>query len=114
MVNGSAAIEAVADKLQTLQLLARAGLPVPKTILGKFPVDVDTVERELGFPVVVKTLRGTRGNGVLLCKDRAQFNDLALLLDDGGSGQHPPRARYSSTEAGRVRGTRSVRTRYIA
>lgn len=81
MVNRPAAIEAVADKLQTLQILSAAGLPIPKTILGKFPVDVDVVERELGFPVVVKTLKGTRGNGVLLCANREQFNDLANLLD---------------------------------
>jgi gamma-F420-2:alpha-L-glutamate ligase len=86
MVNGSVAIEAVADKLQTLQLLSRAGLPIPKTILGKFPVDVDIVERELGFPVVVKTLKGTRGNGVLLCNDRTQFNDIATLLDGARPG----------------------------
>ena len=86
MVNGPAAIEAVADKLQTLQILSRAGLPIPKTILGKFPVDVNVVERELGFPVVVKTLKGTRGNGVLLCKDREQFNDLANLLDGASPG----------------------------
>jgi gamma-F420-2:alpha-L-glutamate ligase len=86
MVNGSAAIEAVADKLQTLQMLASAGLPIPKTILGKFPVDVNVVEREIGFPVVVKTLRGTRGNGVLLCSNREQFNDLANLLDGAQSG----------------------------
>jgi gamma-F420-2:alpha-L-glutamate ligase len=50
MVNRPAAIETVADKLHTLQILAGAGLPVPKTILGKFPVDVDLVEHELGFP----------------------------------------------------------------
>src|SRR5262249_28265086 len=81
MGNGPAAIEAVADKLQTLQILSRAGLPIPKTILGKFPVDVNLVQRELGFPVVVKTLKGTRGNGVLLCANREQFNDLANLLD---------------------------------
>jgi gamma-F420-2:alpha-L-glutamate ligase len=86
MVNGPAAIEAVADKLQTLQILSSAGLPIPKTILGKFPVDVNVVERELGFPVVVKTLKGTRGNGVLLCKDREQFNDLANLLDGASPG----------------------------
>jgi gamma-F420-2:alpha-L-glutamate ligase len=86
MVNGSAAIEAVADKLHTLQILAGAGLPVPKTILGKFPVDVDVVERELGFPVVVKTLKGTRGNGVLLCSNREQFGDLASLLDGAKPG----------------------------
>jgi gamma-F420-2:alpha-L-glutamate ligase len=86
MVNSSTAIEAVADKLQTLQILSSAGLPIPKTILGKFPVDVNVVERELGFPVVVKTLRGTRGNGVLLCANREQFGDLANLLDGAQLG----------------------------
>lgn len=86
IVNGPSAIEAVADKLHTLQVLSSAGLPVPKTILGKFPVDVSLVERELGFPVVVKKLKGTRGNGVVLCKDRAQFDDLANLLDGATSG----------------------------
>ena len=86
MVNSSGAVEAVADKLQTLQILSGAGIPIPKTILGKFPVDVGVIERELGFPVVVKTLRGTRGNGVLLCANRVQFNDLANLLDGARSG----------------------------
>jgi gamma-F420-2:alpha-L-glutamate ligase len=86
MVNSPAAIEVVADKLQTLQVLSQAGLPIPKTILCKFPVDVNVVERELGFPVVVKTLRGTRGAGVLLCANREQFNDLASLLDGASAG----------------------------
>lgn len=83
MINRPSAIESVADKLHTLQILSAAGLPAPKTILGKFPVDVDTVEREVGFPVVVKRLTGTRGEGVLLCNDRNQFADLANLLDGG-------------------------------
>lgn len=86
IVNGPAAIESVADKLHTLQLLAAAKLPIPKTILGKFPVDVGLVERELGFPVVVKKLKGTRGAGVMLCQDRAQFDDLANLLDGAAGG----------------------------
>jgi gamma-F420-2:alpha-L-glutamate ligase len=86
IANGPAAVEAVADKLHTLQVLAAAGLPAPKTILGKFPVDVGLVERELGFPVVVKKLKGTRGAGVVLCQDRAQFDDLANLLDGAANG----------------------------
>ena len=86
MVNSPSAVEAVADKLQTLQILSAAGLPIPKTILAKFPVDVDLVEREIGFPVVGKTLRGTRGEGVLLCSSRAQFHDLANLLDGARTG----------------------------
>jgi gamma-F420-2:alpha-L-glutamate ligase len=86
MVNSPAAIEMVADKLHTLQMLSKCGLPIPKTILGKFPVDVNLVEREVGFPVVVKTLKSTRGAGVVLCSDRGQFNDVANLLDDSRSG----------------------------
>lgn len=86
IANGPEAVESVADKLHTLQILAGAKLPIPKTILGKFPVDVNLVERELGFPVVVKKLKGTRGNGVVLCQDRSQFDDLANLLDGAQSG----------------------------
>ncbi|MPS70221.1 RimK family alpha-L-glutamate ligase [Novosphingobium aerophilum] len=81
LVNGPATIERVADKLHTLQSLSRAGLPIPRTILGTFPIDVGLVERELGFPLIVKTLKGTRGAGVLKCEDREQFEDLAGLLE---------------------------------
>ncbi len=101
MVNGSAAIEAVADKLHSLQIIAAAGLPTPKTILGKFPVDVDLVERELGFPVVVKTLRGTRGSGVLLCQNREQFNDLAELLNGTSPGADIIFQQYIQSSHGR-------------
>lgn len=80
LINGPEAIDLAADKLHTMQILVRAGLPVPQTILGKFPMDAGLVERELGFPMIVKTLRGTRGTGVLKCEDRPQFEDLAGLL----------------------------------
>jgi gamma-F420-2:alpha-L-glutamate ligase len=101
MVNGPTAIEDTADKLHTLQILSRAGLPIPKTILGKFPVDVNLVERELGFPVVVKTLKGTRGMGVLLCADRMQFNDLANLLDGANPGADFIFQQYIAASHGR-------------
>lgn len=81
IANGPTAVESVADKLHTLQVLGGAKLPIPKTILGKFPADADFIERELGFPVVVKKLRGTRGAGVVLCNSKSEFDDLANLLD---------------------------------
>ncbi|MBX3694033.1 MAG: RimK family alpha-L-glutamate ligase [Steroidobacteraceae bacterium] len=101
MVNGPAAIEAVADKLHTLQMLSHADIPIPKTILGKFPVDVALVERELGFPVVVKILRSTRGQGVLLCTSREQFNDLANLLDGAKPGTDFLFQQYIAASHGR-------------
>lgn len=101
IVNGSTAIESVADKLHTLQILAGAGIPIPKTILGKFPVDTALVEREIGFPAVVKKLKGTRGNGVLLAQDRSQFDDLANLLDGATSGADFIFQKYVKTSHGR-------------
>ncbi|MDP3737829.1 MAG: RimK family alpha-L-glutamate ligase [Hyphomonadaceae bacterium] len=101
MVNGPVAVEACADKLQTLQRLSASGLPIPKTILAKFPVDVDLIECELGFPVVVKTLRSTRGAGVLLCQDRSQFDDLASLLGDANPGSDFIFQQYVATSHGR-------------
>jgi gamma-F420-2:alpha-L-glutamate ligase len=101
MVNSPSAVEAVADKLQTLQILSAAGLPIPKTILAKFPVDVGLVEREIGLPVVVKTLRGTRGEGVLLCSNREQFHDLANLLDGAQSGANFIFQQYIKASHGR-------------
>ncbi|MBU1220749.1 RimK family alpha-L-glutamate ligase [Myxococcota bacterium] len=79
--NTSAAIEAVKDKLYTQQIMAQAGLPIPKTMLAKFPVDVHTVEKQLGFPVVVKPLYGAQGKGVYLVDDAASLNDMMQLIE---------------------------------
>lgn len=85
IINAPAGMEASADKLLTQQILAAKNLPVPKTILAKFPVDIDFVEKEIGFPAVVKTLRGNRGSGVVLCETREKFNDLVSLIDQAAS-----------------------------
>lgn len=78
--NTSLSTETVRDKLFTHQLLSRANLPIPKTMLAKFPIDVGLVERALGFPIVVKTLSGTQGSGVFLCETRLHFEDLMELI----------------------------------
>lgn len=78
--NGSESIEAVKDKLHSQQILAENNLPVPNTMLAKFPVDTALVERTIGFPVVVKTLVGTHGTGVFLCDTPDRFNELMELI----------------------------------
>ncbi len=79
-VNSSQSIDTVKDKLYTLQILAESNLPIPKTILLKFPVKADIVEKHLKFPVVVKTLTGSQGSGVFLSMDRNSFDDLTQLI----------------------------------
>ncbi|MCS1351990.1 RimK family alpha-L-glutamate ligase [Mechercharimyces sp. CAU 1602] len=80
-INSSLSIDTVKDKLYTHQILAEQNLPVPKTMLAKFPVDVDLVERQIGFPIVVKTLSGTQGKGVFLSESRGHFEDLMQLVE---------------------------------
>ncbi len=78
--NSSSAIEMVADKLHTHQVLAESGLPTPTTMLAKFPVDIELVQKTIGFPVVVKTLLGVNGSGVFLIDSEAAFKDLMDLI----------------------------------
>ncbi len=85
-VNDAEAIEATADKLRSLQILAAAGIPVPRTTLGKFPVDVDLVERELGFPVVVKRLLVVGGKVVAAMERRARDGGFKSNVSLRGEG----------------------------
>lgn len=75
-VNKSSSIETVRDKLYTQQILAASDLPFARTMLVKYPVDVDLVERTLGFPLVVKTISGSQGKGVFLAENRGKLEDI--------------------------------------
>jgi ribosomal protein S6--L-glutamate ligase len=72
MMNIFSAVESQAlvrsrDKLRSLQLLARAGVGLPKTIFTNFSKNVEHVIDSVGgAPVVLKLLEGTQGLGVIL------------------------------------------------
>lgn len=80
--NGATTIETVADKLHAHQIMAERGLTTPTTMLAKFPVDLDLIERTIGFPVVVKTLLGSNGSGVFLIDNADAFKDLMDLIGE--------------------------------
>ncbi len=59
------------DKLRSLQLLAKAGLGMPKTAFASSPKNIDDVLNQVGgAPVVIKLLEGTQGIGVILAETR--------------------------------------------
>jgi len=76
----SAAIEASKDKMYANQIMAQAGLPIPKTMLTRFPCKAELVERQVGFPCVIKVVTGSHGAGVYLCETPKQFEDLSELI----------------------------------
>ncbi len=60
------------DKLRSLQILARAGIGIPKTAFASSPHDRDinsVIDNIGGAPCVVKLLEGTQGIGVLLAEN---------------------------------------------
>lgn len=60
------------DKLRSLQILARAGIGIPKTAFASSPLDKDinsVIDNIGGAPCVVKLLEGTQGIGVLLAEN---------------------------------------------
>jgi ribosomal protein S6--L-glutamate ligase len=67
----SIAIVRSRDKLRAYQLLAKAGVGVPKTVFARETADFDEViELVGGAPVIIKVARGTHGAGVVLGETR--------------------------------------------
>ena len=81
MINGSDAIDNVKDKLYSQQILGQSNLPVPKTMLVKHPINLELVEKNLSYPMIVKTLSGSYGSGVFMVEDRKQFRQLMKMAE---------------------------------
>ena len=83
VINSSDAIDNVKDKLYTHQILAQSNLDIPKTMLLKHPIDINFVEKNLGFPVIVKTISGSYGKGVFLAENKKQLKQLLTMAELG-------------------------------
>jgi gamma-F420-2:alpha-L-glutamate ligase len=81
VINSSDAIDNVKDKLYTHQILAQSNLDIPKTMLLRHPIDIDFVEKNIGFPVIVKKISGSYGRGVFLCEDKKQLKQLVTMAE---------------------------------
>ena len=97
----SASIEASKDKLYANQILAQAGLPIPKTLLTRFPCKADLVEKVVGFPCVMKVITGSHGAGVFLCHTPKEFEDLSELISSLDSKTSMIIQEYISHSEGR-------------
>lgn len=67
--SSSLAINRSRDKLRAYQVLAKAGVSIPKTVLARESASFeDIVELAGGAPLIIKVARGTHGNGVVLAE----------------------------------------------
>lgn len=87
-VSSSISISRSRDKLRSMQLLAKAGVGIPKTVVSRNTTDIDNLlERLGGMPVIIKLARGTHGNGVVLAETKKAAKSVLqafyLTNDDG-------------------------------
>lgn len=66
MVSSSIAITRARDKLRSQQILTKAGVDTPKTLVSRNTTDLDDLLEQIGLPVIIKLASGTHGNGVVL------------------------------------------------
>lgn len=67
----SIAIVRSRDKLRAYQLLAKAGVGIPKTVFARETADFEEViDLVGGTPAIIKVARGTHGNGVVLAETK--------------------------------------------
>jgi ribosomal protein S6--L-glutamate ligase len=86
--SSSIAITRSRDKLRSMQLLAKSGIGIPKTVVSRNTADIDDLLDQLGgMPVIIKLARGTHGNGVVLAETKKAAKSVLqafyLTNDDG-------------------------------
>ncbi|MEI6851052.1 MAG: 30S ribosomal protein S6--L-glutamate ligase [Candidatus Saccharibacteria bacterium] len=87
-ISSSIAISRSRDKLRSMQLLAKSGIGIPKTVVSRNTTDIDNLLDQLGgTPVIIKLARGTHGNGVVLAETKKAAKSVLqafyLTNDDG-------------------------------
>lgn len=71
VVTRSLALTRSRDKVRSMQILSRAGVPIPKTIFANETADIeDIIDQVGGAPVIIKTVQGTHGRGVILAETK--------------------------------------------
>lgn len=86
VLNSSSGIARSRDKLLGLQLLAQAGIAVPRTVMAtRGAVVAHLTEQVGGLPCIIKLLRGTQGVGVMIANTLAEAE--TILKTFWGLGQ---------------------------
>ncbi len=85
VLNNAAPIARSRDKLRCLQLLARFGLDIPRTVMARDRSNVPRLLKDVGgLPAIVKLVRGTQGVGVMLASTLEELEGILATFSDLG------------------------------
>ena len=85
--SSSIAIVRSRDKLRSAQILTKAGVDTPKTLVSRNTTDIDDLLDQIGLPVIIKLATSTHGNGVVLAETKkaakSALQAFYIYNDDG-------------------------------
>jgi RimK family alpha-L-glutamate ligase len=83
VLNNSRSLTLSRDKLYTLQELASGHIPIPKTMIARFPLAEEggAVESNFSYPIVLKKSSGSAGKGVMLINNQEHLADMGDMID---------------------------------
>jgi len=84
---GCIAVDIACDKALTKEILAEAGIPVPRGVVANTPAEAVEAAGWLGGPVVIKPCNGSKGQGVSLLLEGPEEIASAFLLAKEVNGQ---------------------------
>jgi len=85
VINSSSSIETAKNKMMTSQLLSRAGIPIPNTMMVRFPIQEKLIAENIGYPCVIKVVTGSYGAGVYLCEKKRDYKKLVEFIESLGN-----------------------------
>jgi ribosomal protein S6--L-glutamate ligase len=100
VVNNSVPIARSRDKLRCLELLARFGLDIPRTVMAHDRANLHKLVEEVGgLPAIIKLSRGTQGVGVMIASTMAEVR--TILETFSGLGEEIVLQEFVTESKGR-------------
>lgn len=56
-----------------------AGVPIPKSVLGRKPIEYPFIQKHFGYPVIVKLTSGSKGDAVWKVDNEDELKNLVSL-----------------------------------
>lgn len=86
MINDNSARFLAKDKFLSLQKLAIHKLPVPKTILLKWVPNIDFIEQQLEYPIIIKKIEWAQGKWIIKVNNKGDLEDFMEMFEESISG----------------------------
>ncbi|MDA4114000.1 MAG: lysine biosynthesis protein LysX [Thaumarchaeota archaeon] len=81
VINTSKVSDVCGNKLITSMVLAKAGIPTPKTFVALSSESVDQTAEQMGYPVVMKPFVGSWGRMVSIARDAQTLDTIVELRE---------------------------------